>query len=81
MIAQIRTLCKNAGETLPLCAVRGLKRFLMAGQNLFPGGMQTAMDWGVLCYVLPLLSGEARKSLMPVLAACPRCRTYQEKQA
>ena len=81
MIAQIRALCKNAGETLPLCAVRGLKRFLMAGQNLFPGGMQTAMDWGVLCYVLPLLGGEARKSLMPLLAACPRCRAYQEKQA
>ena len=81
LIAQARGICAEGGEPLSLSCVRALKGFLMIAQNWMAGGIQTALDYGMLCYVLPQAEKrETLKKLKPLCELLPNTTALLEKK-
>ena len=66
-IVQLRRICAGHGETLSVACVRQFKRFLMIAQNRMPRGILSALDQGMLLFVLPQIrQAETRAALLPL---------------
>ena len=81
LLVQVRGICAEGGEPLSLSCVRGLKGFLMIAQNRMAGGIRTALDYGMLCYVLPQVEKrETFEKLKPLCALLPKALSCLEKK-
>ncbi len=81
LIAQIRAICREEGETLSVPCVRALKRFLTAAQNRMAGGVRSALDWGLTIYVLPqVLKPGTLEKLKPLFALLPETTRMLERK-
>ncbi len=81
LIAQVRGIFAQGGEALSLSCVRSLKGFLMIAQNWMAGGIRTALDYGMLCYVLPQAEKrETLEKLKPLCALLPNTTALLEKK-
>ena len=68
-IVQLRRVCADHGETLSVACVRQFKRFLMIAQNRMPRGVLSALDQGMLLFVLSQVrQAETRAALLPLCA-------------
>ena len=66
-IVQLRRICAEHGETISVACVRRFKRFLMIAQNRMPRGILSALDQGMLLFVLPQIrQAETRAALLPL---------------
>ena len=81
LLHQARLICAEQGETLSVVCVREFKRFLMIAQNWMAGGIRTALDWGMLSYVLPQVEKpETLEKLRPLCALLPKTKACLEKK-
>ena len=55
IIQALRKLCAKHGLVLPLAAVRYITAFAGIAQNMMEGGIQSALDYAVLLYAVPML--------------------------